>query len=48
MTGTNFHGEQLKRVGASLFNPQVKASKQDYKDTAETLKEVLLQSKKYS
>lgn len=40
MTGTNFHGEQLKRVGASLFNPQVKASKQDYKDTAETLKDL--------
>ena len=40
MTGTNFHSEQLKRVGASLFNPQVKASKQDYKDTAETLKDL--------
>lgn len=40
MTGTNFHGEQLKRVGASLFNPQVKASKQDYKDIVETLKDL--------
>lgn len=40
MTGTNFHGEQLKRVGASLVSPWVKASKQDYKDTAETLKDL--------
>ncbi|MFV8748536.1 hypothetical protein ACNNMT_10870 [Staphylococcus epidermidis] len=40
MTGTNVHGKQIKRVLASLVDSQVKASKQDYKDTAETLKDL--------
>lgn len=39
MTGTNVHGKQLKRVFASLVDSKVKASKQDYKDIAETLKD---------